>query len=269
MKIACPHCGKLFTKPGIHTHVARAHGSPEEKAKYSNGHNGKYNDPAHKKKLRDLLLKRYNVVDETRNCKNCDKEFVVLNSDVKKFCSISCSAKFHMRRRYGEPKPLPPKKIKPIYKIETRICIICKLKFQADERNLKVSCSKICARRNPNCGGKRNSKTFRYKGVTLDSTYELALAKSLDYHGIAWIRPTFFKYFIGNKLKRYHPDFYLPAYDVYLDPKNDYLIKIDKNKIKLVEEQNNIIVIVLDKEQLLWRHALPVINQRLRGDRGC
>lgn len=28
-----------------------------------------------------------------------------------------------------------------------------------------------------------------------------------------------------GKQRRYVPDFYLPKYDLYLDPKNDYLIK--------------------------------------------
>ena len=38
--------------------------------------------------------------------------------------------------------------------------------------------------------------------------------------------------------------------DVYLDPKNDYLIGKDSEKIKRVQEQNNITVLVLDRESL-------------------
>ena len=40
--------------------------------------------------------------------------------------------------------------------------------------------------------------------------------------------------------------------DVYLDPKNDYLIGKDSEKIKRVQEQNNITVLVLDRESLDW-----------------
>ena len=43
----------------------------------------------------------------------------------------------------------------------------------------------------------------------------------------------------GNK-RRYYPDFYLPDYNVYLDPKNRYLIKVDEYKINRVIKENGI-----------------------------
>lgn len=59
---------------------------------------------------------------------------------------------------------------------------------------------------------------------------------------------------------RYYPDFYLPEYDVYLDPKNDYLINnktkkfgiTDVEKIAIVQQQNGIRIIILDKNNLTW-----------------
>ena len=62
------------------------------------------------------------------------------------------------------------------------------------------------------------------------------------------------------KERRYTPDFYLSEYDIYLDPKNDFLINninpslgfFDKEKIQWVSEQNDISVIILDKDQLNW-----------------
>lgn len=53
---------------------------------------------------------------------------------------------------------------------------------------------------------------------------------------------------------------YLPEYDLYLDPKNDFLINninpqfgySDIEKIHLVEAQNKIRVLVLNKDQLNW-----------------
>jgi hypothetical protein len=56
----------------------------------------------------------------------------------------------------------------------------------------------------------------------------------------------------------YTPDFYLPEYDIYLDPKNDFLIEninpvlgyTDIDKIHQVELENNIKVLILNKDQL-------------------
>lgn len=268
-KIQCLYCTKLFTKPGMHTHVARVHGDPETKAKYSNGNNGRYKDLEYKKTVRDAILKRYDVFDEIRPCLYCSKEMILLNSSPQKFCTRSCSGKYWNHSRYGH---LPPKIIKPprkIYQTISRNCIICNAPYMVKEYNPKTTCSKTCARKHPNCGGKRNSKSIKYKGVNLDSTFELILAQSLDYQKIEWARPKHFYYKINDKIKRYYPDFYLPKYDIYLDPKNDYLIKIDSKKIKTVEQQNNIKIVVLNSDQLLWRHAVLEINKRLRGDRGC
>ena len=57
---------------------------------------------------------------------------------------------------------------------------------------------------------------------------------------------------------RYYPDLYLPDYDVYLDPKNKYLIEninprfgiTDVEKINIVMEQTGIRVLILKKDEL-------------------
>lgn len=82
--------------------------------------------------------------------------------------------------------------------------------------------------------------------VTLQSSYELLCSEILDRLRIIWIRPKALKY----NGKRYFPDFYLPDYDLYLDPKNDYLAKLDEQKIACVREQNSVKVIILTKELL-------------------
>jgi hypothetical protein len=58
----------------------------------------------------------------------------------------------------------------------------------------------------------------------------------------------------------YYADFYLPDYDVYLDPKADYIIEninprfgiTDKEKIDIVMKQNNIRVFILREHELTW-----------------
>ena len=55
---------------------------------------------------------------------------------------------------------------------------------------------------------------------------------------------------MDGKRRHYFPDFYLPKYDLYLDPKNDYLITKDKVKIQQAEILNNCRIIVISKENI-------------------
>lgn len=112
-----------------------------------------------------------------------------------------------------------------------------------------------------NLGGHTSKLRLSYKGVVLHSSYETQVAKSLDENNIKWIRPSPIKWLDKNdKEHRYYPDFYLIDYDVFLDPKNDYLILKDAEKIKRVCEQNNIRVLILDKDNLLWNKIVSKIQ---------
>ena len=111
-------------------------------------------------------------------------------------------------------------------------------------------------------GGWHTSKTVEYNGTNLDSTYEVEVAKELDENQVKWERPTYFLWEDSKGVKhRYYPDFYLPEYNVYLDPKNDYLINnktkkfgiTDVEKIEIVQQQNGIHIIILDKNNLTWQ----------------
>ena len=96
------------------------------------------------------------------------------------------------------------------------------------------------------------SKNTEYKpGIFLESSYEVRVAEILDELNVQWIKCR--QGFIWNdrgKTRRYIPDFYLPFYNLYLDPKNDYLIDKDKIKIKSAKEINNIEVIILSNLQI-------------------
>ena len=109
-------------------------------------------------------------------------------------------------------------------------------------------------------GGKNYRKTFPYNGVCLESSYELKLAQELDANDIKWIRPgRFYWNDVDGRKRHYTPDFFLPDFDVYLDPKNDYLIKIDTDKIERVCKDNGIRVLVLTKDQLTWTYIAGVV----------
>lgn len=78
--------------------------------------------------------------------------------------------------------------------------------------------------------------------VQLDSSWEELLAKRLDSLDIKWVRPGPMKWIDGNSIVRnYFPDFYLPDYDLYLDPKNPHAANMQSEKITWLKEHIKII----------------------------
>jgi hypothetical protein len=73
--------------------------------------------------------------------------------------------------------------------------------------------------------------------VLLDSSWEEALAKRLDEIGVEWERPTLpilWKDSFG-KDRKYFPDFFLPKFKIYLDPKNSSAKIAQAEKITWLE----------------------------------
>jgi hypothetical protein len=139
-------------------------------------------------------------------------------------------------------------------------CIIC----NKDTHN--KTCSKECMKkllskvaRDNKLGGhfsKRNTyfKNIKNEMFCLNSSYEVIFAESMNLKNVYWIRPKPLIWLDKNKIEHlYYPDFYVPKTNIYYDTKNDYLIKKDKDKIKRVQIQNNIKLIVIDKYHLQYR----------------
>jgi len=74
--------------------------------------------------------------------------------------------------------------------------------------------------------------------VWLDSSWEEALAKRLDETGVEWIRPENPIPYVSTdgKTHNYFPDFYLPQYDLYLDPKNPAAMIAQKDKLECLKK---------------------------------
>jgi len=90
-------------------------------------------------------------------------------------------------------------------------------------------------------------KTYKYfnkfinEEVILESSWELKVAELLDLKSIEWDRPESLTWVDNlDKSHQYYSDFYLPKYELYLDPKNLYCMKLDKVKMKYIEERYNI-----------------------------
>jgi len=114
------------------------------------------------------------------------------------------------------------------------------------KNNLSIIASKRIAKHS------KYSKNIEYKpGIILESSFEVRTAEILDLLNVEWIKVR--KGYVWNdcgKQRRYIPDFYLPNYDLFLDPKNDYLIKKDKVKIDSAMQLNGIKVVVLSDAQI-------------------
>lgn len=110
---------------------------------------------------------------------------------------------------------------------------------------------KCCSEKCKNSIRRRNStgiKRHTYKNVLMDSLWEVRLAKFLDEHSIEWVRPQYLVWVDVNNISRhYYPDFYLPKLDLYLDPKNKFIQKLQKDKIDYINLfYNNVIIGEID-----------------------
>ena len=210
----------------------------------------------------------------THICKNCNDEF--LHKTSQPFCSKSCATQFNNKNRKPPSDETKqkiseantgrkyPKRPSP-YKMTTIPCPVCQtdIKHRIGANDNRKTCGKQecinelqsrnkLANPSPTCG-RRHSNKYKLKNIdgceyTLDSSYELEFAQKLNENRILWIRPKPVQYLAeDHKIRRYFPDFYVPIWDLYFDPKNDYLIEKDKDKIDRVMVYNDIKVIILSK----------------------
>jgi len=220
-----------------------------------------------------------------RYCKECCKQ--ILNYDAKTFCNSSCSATYNNKIRVKNFKPKQSNclmcgtslvsvinkkqyckscinKRQNSYMNKTTFnckCLICSKQFEHVGRKVKT-CSFICYKKllsqqskaNVNCGGDTNYKKYYYKDIYMDSTWELEIAKWMDGEGIEWERSRKIMFWwtdINGNKRRYYPDFYLPKYNIYLDPKNKYLLSKSLYKLEQVKKENNITLIYGDKDYVI------------------
>lgn len=220
-----------------------------------------------------------------QKCLNCFQE-----NKNPKFCSKSCAAKFNNtnRKRTEESKEKVRQKMILFYNSEAGI----NLKKEHKEKSLKTriknnTCYKKILEKEKTCNyckesflAKRNNKDGwptlcsnecyikmksynakgikrqEYNGNTFDSGYEVKIAKWLDSNNIKWFKvyePILWMD-IKGKQHKYFPDFYLPDYNLYLDPKNPYCIKQQKEKLDCVSKMINLLYgepqLIIDKINL-------------------
>jgi hypothetical protein len=160
----------------------------------------------------------------------------------------------------GKPNPGKGMNIEKTFCYVSFCCVCSKLtKFSR-----KLTCSSKCTSLRRSSAIKirlRTGRKFTKAGwydsptagkVYLESSWEFEVAKSLDDNKIDWVRPKYLKYWLDGKRRMYYPDFYLPLFDCYLDPKNDYVRSLDERKLNAVLAEHEIKLILLNKLQLDW-----------------
>lgn len=190
------------------------------------------------------------------NCKECSSSFKPKTGSTGLFCSKSCSARFNNRGRTKstETRNKTSKTMsgrtgrngKTWCDIFLSKCLVCSKSFYTPTYRKRKTCgsSECKATASVNRTSKIGSTNSIYwdhptQGrLRFDSSWEESIAKFLDQQAIEWIRPQSGIKWVDSKGVEHHyfPDFYLPKYDLYLDPKNDKVIHKDQEKLEKVQQ---------------------------------
>lgn len=272
---SCIICHKEFSQKGIYTHFLDNH---TDDGKQLKSLRGKKNTKNSREKYNEIKVSnKLLYLQNPKKCKFCG-DVISYDKRENTFCNSVCSSSFNNKNRSKETHIKHAKSLsiyfqnKPKYsKIFYNNCTICSKMFISGK--ILKTCSKDCYKealsrnaKNNKLGGNKNNKAYGwyispYAGrVWLESSYEYRVANELDQLQIEWIRPKGVKYIANNKSRFYFPDFYIPSLNVYLDPKNDYLITKDIIKISMVESQNNIRIIILTEKDLTYDRILNILD---------
>ena len=178
---------------------------------------------------------------QKKYCCNCNK---LLENNSNKFCSRSCGAIYNNSIKHPEENRVKRVPRGPKHEPEVRLCKACNSEFIVYKgKHKRVTCSPECAHTNSIKHIKANIKYNHKDGyvVSLDSSWELRLAKWLDENNIEWTRPKYIPWIDkSGKNRKYFPDFYIPKLNVYLDPKNAHQIETTKDKLDYICQRHTL-----------------------------
>lgn len=271
---SCIVCKKECSAKGIHSHYILSH---NEAAKRKHKTNLELTMPIVGELLRERHLdkRKQQEIEYDKSpilCALCSKP-IEFTKQTNKFCSRNCSAKYNNHRRPPRSEQSKAKTSDSVRKNGYKhkgpirkysIVSFCRICGVVIPHKSTKTCSKNCLSllhsekmKSRKRTGKNYTKRTFYTSPTagkvyLESSWELKLARSLDENEVSWIRPKYLNYTIHGKTKSYYPDFYLPEYDVYLDPKNRYQREKDKDKLEAVVLRHQITLLLLYKEECEW-----------------
>ena len=220
-------------------------------------------------KNRLYKIQRIDAYNQEPNlCAHCFN-LIPYEKKNNKFCCKSCSASYNNVRRSARsiesklktsntmkgvirPKTqnILNKNYTDIFLIECKVCK--KQKYVNYLKKNHKTCGSVDCKTIASVGtrtyqnGSRKPVWFfnpyENKEVLLESSWEVEIAEYLILKNIEWCRPNFIKWVdSNNKTRRYFPDFYLPQYNIYLDPKNPYCMQRDIKKLNAISLMVDII----------------------------
>lgn len=165
---------------------------------------------------------------EYKNCAaNGTAQLITKEAITKKSATIS------IRHKEGRYKNVVRRTFNNYrHSIETRKLISDKAK-KSNHRRLRKST--------------RNYTKLDGSIVRLDSSWEELLAKRLDELCVDWIIPSPIQWLKG----KYFPDFYLPDFDLYLDPKNPYALLSQIEKVTWLRANVKNLIILETIEEIM------------------
>lgn len=262
-ELKCRFCGKICGREGtLAIHERACSQNPESK-----------NFGRKKKAIVGQVQESWKQENGLYKCPYCGKEFTkkgiafhIFSMHTKEGKDFKSSPNYNMRGKRSWNKGLTKETSEIIKQCSEKIKqkyasgeLVASFKGRHHTEDFKKKARELAYKNH--LGGVRKSKRIIYNNQILGSTYELKVAQDLDKNNIKWQTCKRFWYKDSAGIKHsYTPDFYLPDYDIYLDPKNDFLINnvnprlgyTDIQKIDWVKSQNNIQIIILDKNSLTW-----------------
>lgn len=205
------------------------------------------------------------------NKKRIENGFI-MSDETKQKISISLKGKNYHNGISRPKKILLRKEVK---------CVVCGTIMSLQPSNKKLTCCYKCqmirqsAIMVEKCKTRVNRNHWKcvrydskyYGNIHLDSTWESKLVADMEFNNIKWEKSKYFKWIDETgKTRSYFPDFYLPDYNIYLDPKNPYLAKLDEFKINQVIKNHNIKLFIITKEKdLTWNYVKSLIDGAASG----
>lgn len=259
---SCVICHKINSAKGIHSHYLLHDAERKSQhAAIAKLARSKFQHPNVSNKHKKIA----EYFKHPSKCIECEAPISYDYRNIAKFCSRSCSAKFNNKKRNesgwrhtdSARCSISNAATGTTRKKFTRVsqCINCQKWHPGTRKTCSPQCRSAAATKNAlanNLGknGIRSGKTSYTVDsygtpVRLESTFESKCAALLEELKVNWCRPKPLLYTLHGKTHNYYPDFYLPDLDLYLDPKNDFLIKRDYEKIQAVIQQNSVKVVVL------------------------
>ena len=278
---SCIICRQVKSAKGIHSHYHLHNEERMNKHKQNSSNN-------HPKDQHPNSIKRKNSIIEYEKtpikCVECNTPLLYDNKN-NTFCSVSCSAKWSNRKRsesgWSQPQSQresarqynianPQQRGKKFTKISQ--CVVCSKWFPGTKKTCSKTCFSIqqtinAKKHNLGSHGQRSGKIlYRQdsygKTIRLESSYEIRFANVLDSLNIQWTRPAYINWIDDrNNTRKYYPDFYLPDYDLYFDPKNTHQITIDRSKIQSVIKQNNIKLFIVPNDFINPEFVKSIVDQ--------